>query len=100
MRNLFYIEMVPFGLRANLGASPNSPVMIYFTKLSRETYSMYITFYDDRDNVVGCLHIERFCKIDREILSCLNFEKMYDIDYLLHLYRYYGRELRICRRIE
>lgn len=94
MRNLFYIEVIPVGLRAKIGASPNSPVMIYFHTLRREISSNYITLCDINGIPLASISLDRFSAIDREVLSKLDPPcELTTTDLLIH-YRFSGRTLR------
>lgn len=94
MRNLFYIEDTPFGLRAKIGASSNSSVEIYFDSIMRESGGDFITLLDYRVNTCACINLERFNFIDREVLSKLPEEEVFDEDGLFFFYRKCGRCLR------
>ena len=94
MRNLFYIEEAPSGLRARVGDSLKPSVEIVFDSLVILEDSDYVLFYHFNSDVCGGAKLDRFNKIDKEVLSLLPRDSFYCLSELAYHYRKYGRCLR------
>ena len=94
MRNLFYIEEAPSGLRAKVGDSLKPSVEIVFDSLVILEDSDYVLFYHFNSDVCGGAKLDRFNKIDKEVLSLLPRDSFYCLSELAYHYRKCGRCLR------